>query len=85
MTASSWRYRYYPYQARLNYGGGWGDYSDRLQWPFIQVKIPQSGDYTVTGIATQPWGSWYVKYFILSYSFDAIDWVVYREDAKIKV
>ena len=85
VTASDYKTGYYPYLARLNGASGWLAYSNRQRWPFIQVKVSSYGYYTVTGVATQPEGGYAVNSFTISYSFDGIDWVDYREDAKVKV
>lgn len=85
IMASDWKIGYNPYKARLNGGSGWLAYANRQRWPFIQVKVSSDGGYTVTGVATQPVGGYAVNSFTLTYSFDGIDWVDYREDGNVKV
>lgn len=84
VTANSHRSLYEPYRARLNGASGWQVQSDRSNSPFIQVKFG-SGDFTLTGVATQAVHSNLVKSYTLSYSYDGIDWVDYREDGRVKV
>ena len=84
VTANSHRSLYEPYRARLNGASGWQVQSDRSNSPFIQVKFG-SGDFTLTGVATQAAHSNLVKSYTLSYSYDGIDWVDYREDGRVKV
>ena len=84
ITASYWRTTYNAYKARLNNIAGWMVYTDFSKAHFIQVKLG-SGDFTLTGVATQGIYSYLVKTFTLSYSMDGIDWVEYRENGHVKV
>lgn len=84
ITANRWENEANPYKARLNGESGWLVYNDRSKTPFIQVKLGR-GDFTLTGVATQAVNSNRVKSYTLSFSYDGIDWVEYREDGKVKV
>jgi len=86
ITASEWKNEYNPYKARLNGRSGWWAYFNLFRRPFIQVKLDSDGEFTVTGVATQPMNHvLYVQSFTISYSSDGIDWVEYREDGEVKV
>lgn len=84
ITASYWKSAYVAYKARLNNDAGWLVYTDFSIAHFIQVKLG-SGDFTLTGVATQGIYGYLVKTFTLSYSMDGIDWFEYRENGQVKV
>ena len=84
ITASDWKSEYNAYNARLNNNVGWLVYTDFSMAQFVQVKLG-SGDFTLTGVATQGIYGYRVKTFTLSYSMDGIDWVEYRENGQVKV
>lgn len=84
ITASYWITSSTAYNARLNNYAGWVVYTGFSKAHFIQVKLG-SGDFTLTGVATQGIYSYLVKTFTLSYSMDGIDWVEYRENGQVKV
>jgi len=84
ITASDSKTEYNAYKARLNNNAGWRVYTDFSLAHFIQVKLG-SGDFTLTGVATQGIYGYWVKTFTLSYSMDGIDWVEYRENGQVKV
>lgn len=84
ITASNWKSDYGAYRARLNNDAGWLVYTDFSIAQFIQVKLG-SGNFTLTGVATQGIYGYLAKTFTLSYSMDGIDWVEYRENGQVKV